>query len=85
MKLKFVEQPDGALFRVGENFVTAITILKDGNGPMGQYDMIYLFRDDEKVAFAAMPAHQCMFWEFLKEGDLHRAADADSQRKEIEK
>ena len=65
MKLKYVDQgDDGTYWRVGERQITDITMLENGNGPMGHYDMIYLYRNNAEKPFAAMPAHQCSIWEF---------------------
>lgn len=59
-ELSYVEWPNGEYRRVGENGVTDITLLDDGNGPSGPYDVIYISFSDAPQEVT--PAHHCIKW-----------------------
>lgn len=45
--------------------VTRIEMVRDGAGPMGWYDMIYVYVGKDEKLFAALPAHMCNHWKIL--------------------
>ena len=47
---------------IGVNGVTRIVMRADGHGLTGYYDVIYVYAGDALVA--AMPAHNCIRWEY---------------------
>ena len=56
--------PSREAYTVGFAGVVKIVKSESGAGPMGRYDVIHIFKGG-KIPFAAMPAHQCEYWEFL--------------------
>lgn len=45
--------------------VCRIEMVTDGHGPMGYYDVIYIYLTGLNTHFAALPAHMCNEWKFL--------------------
>jgi hypothetical protein len=69
MRLKRVWTSWEQGYEVGENGITDIVMLTDGNGPMGNYDVIYLYKrkidaKNRPRPFAALPAHMAHLWEY---------------------
>ncbi len=50
-------------YRVGTN-ASRIILTNEGHGPMGMYDLIYVYKEGATSPFAALPAHQCGMWEY---------------------
>jgi hypothetical protein len=50
-------------WEVGENGVVRIVLRRDGAGPMGWYDMIYVYTERDEFPWLSMPAHLTDFWQ----------------------
>ena len=53
-------------YQIGVNGVIRIELVTNGHGPMGFYDVIYIYADesDPEKPWRAMPAHNTDFWEY---------------------
>lgn len=51
-------------YRVGKDGVSKILLCRDGAGPTGWYDMIYIYAENgDGWPWKSLPAHLTDFWE----------------------
>ena len=58
--LDSVETGDGTIHVAGSGGIVRIYLTRDGNGPMGFYDIINIMHASEDVL--CVPAHTCKCW-----------------------